>query len=318
MKSFFILSFWLLIFGIISIGDTFSQAGARIFDNEGKAIFTVDEGKISDTSGNYLYNARGNIIFRGNSLQNEDIVYLLKSSDLFSKESGYIYNPTTTKVIFSIKKGKFYFGEGRYHENLAFYFEQKSEKQIEMFSGKTNEKIGVIFGGPLQNSELAITFLSCLHYFGIDTLFSPSIDIDSYLFDTKLQGVMHLTWSNGFYSEWIWDGRLLRPKWGNRPEDEWIFDGKYLRPYWGTAVQEEWVWENNILKPSWQEIPELTFIWDGSSIKPYWDYKNEQDWVLNESSARPKWNNDYRLEWTIEGDFPIPLVALIVLGLADR
>lgn len=295
-----------------------AQTGARIFDQTGTPIFTIENGKIADTSGYTIYNTRGNIVFKGESQKNEDILYLLKSTDFLSKESGYVYNPSTTKVLFSVKKGKFYFGEGRYSENLAAYLKPISEKQIAIYNGQSDEEIGVIFGGPLANNELAIAFFACMHHFGIDTLFHQSIDVERYLFDSDLLGKMNLTWSGTFADEWIWDGRILKPKWGNRPEDEWLFDGKYLRPFWGTGVMEEWQWENNMLKPTWMDIPELTFIWDGTSIKPFWDYDTNKDWVIEATSARPKWNNDYRLMWQIEGEIPIPLVAIVILGIADR
>jgi hypothetical protein len=40
--------------------------------------------------------------------------------------------------------------------------------------------------------------------------------------------------------------------------------------------------------------------------------------VIEDDLARPKWDNNPAREYRIEGEVPIPVIAIVVLGFADR
>lgn len=296
------------------------QEKARVFDNNNQLLFTYEDGRVFTPTGETRYTVSGNIVFYGDSKDKDDFAYLIRESDVFDKKLGYIYDAAGANVMFSVHKGKFFQGTGRYNDQLLLTLDQQDRSmRVQMMGGPNNDTIGYSIGNSLSAQAWCVVFLAWMESgkVGERMRLEQAIEAQATSGNT-IVGRMKLEWDTGFYQEWEWDGSRLRPRWGNRPEDEWIFDGQYLTPYWGNSAQEQWKWDGQYLKPAWGEVRALTFIWDSISIRPFWEYREEQDWVIEDGLAYPKWDRRYEREWTIQGYIPVPLIALIVLGFADR
>lgn len=296
-----------------------AQESARVFDNEGQLLFSYQDDQILSRDNEVLFTLSGNIVFYGDSREKEDFAYLIREKDVFDKRLGYIYDATGANVLFSVHKGNFYFGTGRFNDQLLLEMDFSNSMRVLMVDGQEDDTIGYSIASSLTGQAWCAIFLTWMESGKVGERLRLEQELEEQArTGDDIVGRMKLEWDSGFYYEWEWDGKRIRPRWGNRPEDEWVFDGETLMPYWGNSVQDEWEWDGQYLKPAWGEVPELTFIWDSSSFRPFWEYREDMDWVIEESLAYPKWDRSYEREWTIEGTIPVPVIAIVVLGIADR
>ena len=296
-----------------------AQGTGRIFGADGKILFHIDDKKILDDQKSVIYSLRNNLIFIGDSYDNEDLIHLIKADDVFSRKIGYVYNEDQSRIYYTIKNGTIYLGNDRTESHEILGLEQVNENSILAISALEGDTVATIKGAGLQSNELVASMLAIINYYGINDSVRQKVDVRVYTPSQGQKVVIKPYLNAPMYFEWEWDGRILRPRWGSRPEDEWIFDGKYLRPYWGAGIREEWVWDGKMLKPSWQHMPQLEFIYEDGHIYPFWEYRHQDDWIIVPNRAKPKYSNDMRKEWITEGgSVPIPIFALIVLGIADR
>lgn len=312
-KLWFFAGLWLLAVVV------YGQGKGRVVDAAGNTLFSLDDNRVVNARNEVLFTISGNILFYGNSLSKDSIAYLVRTRDVFGKKLGYIYGSSTSDILFSVSRGQFFAGTGRFADQLLLEMHTTNQRQVVFIDGQTDDTIGTCIGQGLSAQEWSALFLTWMEggMPGERKRVEEGLEQQARS-RGQVIGRMKLSVDSGFYFEWIWDGQRMKPRYGNRPEDDWIFDGRYIRPYWGLARQEEWEWDGQYLKPSLQDVPELTFIWDGTSIRPFWDYRQDLDWIIEGNIAYPKWDRTFEREWEIEGEFPVPLVALIVLGIADR
>ena len=306
-----------LLITVISLTLLKAQGVGKVFSAEGGVLLNLQDNRLT-AGDSVVFSLRNNLIFNGDSYRNEDLLFLLKTDDIFSRENGYVYNNNKSRIIFSMKSGQFYLGNDRRESTELIYVEKIDENTVNLIN-TDNEVVAIFKGKDYQNTELVASILATAYGLGMVDSLRKKTDVTFYTEPTGGKAIIKPFFNAPAYFEWEWDGRILRPRWGSRPEDEWIFDGKYLRPYWGTAAREEWVWDGKMLKPYWQHIPELEFIYEDGHIYPFWEYRAEDDWVFEEDKIRPKWSHDLRKQWIVEGGpVPIPILAIIVLGIADR
>jgi hypothetical protein len=314
LKSKFLLSFifLLLVFHLNAQDET-----GVIYSNTGNQIFSLDSHQLKDSTGKTIFTINGNILFKGDSQDKDDIVYLLRARDVMIKQIGEVYDASMSEILFTVKKGQVYIGNARFEDRKLLIFRQNGNR-FDFLDGQSKDKLGYGSFDEISSSELLAVFLGfyTLKMFGEET--RQQLDVLREISDFQIKTLIKPRYDATFYFEWVWDGRILKPRWGNRPEDEWIFDGTYLRPYWGAAIDQEWVWDRKFLKPAFQAPEEFTFIWDGYTIRPYWEYDSNAEWIIEDGLARLKFDTDFRREWIIEGEAPIPVIAIIVLGIADR
>ena len=69
-------------------------------------------------------------------------------------------------------------------------------------------------------------------------------------------------------SNWVCDGKELKPKSGASLSNTWIFDGKEIKPRSGANLSNTWTWNGKELKPRTGSSLSNTWVLDGSKIKP--------------------------------------------------
>jgi len=290
-----------------------------VIQYRGQNIFHYQNHQLSDSSGQILFSTKVNLIFSGASNRNEDILYLVSSKDILSRETGNVYSSDMREVFYTMKKGHFYLGDQFDKTRLLFTLKGNSRFILGVFDGQTDSFLVKISGKEWSNTGLISGLIALNQYFGMDEkVLAAKPDIRDYADEGNIIGSIRPAWHDDYQAEWSWDGHVLKPAWGNRPEDEWTFDGKSLRPYWDYNINQEWKWDGHFLKPAWNQNTDLIFEWDGQLLRPYWEFRMEDEWIIENGRARAKWSADSNREWIIEGDMPIPVIALIILGFADR
>lgn len=275
--------------------------------------FTFASDQIVKPNGEVLYKVAGNIVFSGDSRDNEDIAFLIRSEDLFAREYGHVFDASLTQTLYTFRKGRVYVGDEAAYEKLIARVVREQE-HVAVYD--VDDRLLASWLRTNQTSSNAVVIaltVSVIEHIGADSLVNSGAQLQD-----GIVGIMYPYWNAHFYDEWIWDGQILQPRYGYRSEDVWQFDGKYIKPKWSHTYAEEWEWNGEILEPAWPVGGNHTFIWDGYSIRPFWDFRADAEWVIEDDRVRQKWSNDHRQEWVIEGEMPVPLVFLIVTGIADR
>ncbi len=306
---FFLFSFSLKLQG---------QGNGRVFNKENKTLFFIREGAILDSNRNDLLLVRGNIFYRGRKEKRDSIAFLFKNKGVFKNKLSYLFAPDLQKSIYTFNKGRIYAGKGINIHNFLLEIRPEDGGKYRFLTGEEEEEVATALGN-LSESELAALAVLLLDLPEIQERTGPLITDEQLIPSQGIIGILKPAWRNDDRSEWTWDGRIMKPGWGDRPEDEWVFNGESIVPYWDIREDQEWSWDGQILKPAWGEFPDHTYIYDGYTLKPYWDEEStERVWIIDGDKVRPKWINDPNMEYIIEGKFPVPLIALIVLGYADR
>lgn len=299
-----------------------AQNTIYLFIDSVTIIGSINEGKVYTSESTIAYSVQGKIIYEGNIIDQKHIAYIVDVADFFSKKTGVVYQPDGKTVEYICQKSELFLGDypiNKLYERLLF-MEKKSDSIIEVLHGIDEQKIGSIEGKNISTAELlAAAHLYIKHYQideDVSEIVAHKLDIEAN--QSPAGGTIRPLYGNNFYQEWSWDGNTLKPTYGYRNEDEWTFNGKYFQPVWGMDPQSEWVWENNILKPSWNKDSENEWIWDENVLKPFWDSNPDKMFLYEDGIVRPYWSFDQNAQWEVEGDLPLPVIAFVVLGIANR
>jgi hypothetical protein len=303
-----------LLIAILCIA-TVKSSAQEILSDSGALLFRLQNSQIVDARNVVVYTIGGNMVFEGASRDNEEILYLVRSRDIFSKEVGQVFNPDLSKTLFSMYRGRLYLGNELGVESLLLEVKTGNEEIVVL------DYLGAIRGRwlltsqPMTNMELVAVMIALVQRHGVEALLmgaEPKVQeiatIKPYISDIYYTG----------YDEWTWDGHILKPRYGVRPQHEWTFDGRFLRPVWANGFEEEWEWNGETLQPAWPHPEGRVYTWDGRTFRPMWLRSLDDEWVIEWDRAKPKYGNDLRREWTIEGEIPVPVVALVILGYAYR
>lgn len=136
--------------------------------------------------------------------------------------------------------------------------------------------------------------------------------VSKYADTTPTTGTIKRKWGNAG-DDYSWNGHILRRTWGSN-QDEWTFDGKQLRRTWETG-RDEFDWDGETLQRRWNPGNDI-FTWDGETLKREWN-TGDDEFTIEATFAKSIWNNKED-EWVITGHVPIPVIAIVILGIAKR
>lgn len=282
-------------------------------------------GKISDnqvftSETNIAYTLQGNTIYSGDSAVKQQLLFLVNAKDILSSKTGLVYQNDAKTIQYITRKSSFFLGDHPIDEDneRLLSMEMKNDSTVIVINGITGAPIGFINGKFNNQADIVMAAHMYIKHFKLDEQVNRIMQ--QLLPDTPVFGdaYMRPVLEHSLYYEWVWDGKILKPLWGYRPEDEWSFDGKYLKPLWTSDPQSEWVWDGSILKPFWDSGVDQQWSWKDNSLKPFWDSNPDMMWLLEDGIMRPMWNFDLSRQWEVEGQMPLPLITLIVIGKADR
>ncbi|MBP9548843.1 MAG: hypothetical protein KBE86_06775, partial [Chitinophagales bacterium] len=166
LKSFFIIIF------ISSCCQSIGQTSNDIF------LFIDDSTIIGKISGHTVqisensidYTLQGNIIFKGESKQTTDILFVVNGKDVFGKKAGIIYQNDSKTVQYISIKGNFYFGDYPIEEELdkLLTMEKLNDSIILIKSGVNDSVLGSIRGKGFNTAKLVIAAHIYIMHFGLD------------------------------------------------------------------------------------------------------------------------------------------------------
>ncbi|NNC95872.1 MAG: hypothetical protein HKN92_09945 [Chitinophagales bacterium] len=290
-----------------------------LYDNSKAKIAAFHDGKIlSPYSNSILYTVKGNIVFTGNSDSKDNILYTIDSRDIFSKSKSEVLNKSSDSTIISVRKGRVYMGDGNDESSLMGYI-SKSANIIQIKNFK-NELLGYTNSVDINPAETFMAFSFLSSKYSIGTITKARVDSVAKQAGSSGQvlGRVKARWSGDPLSEWIWDGKILRPRFVGDIYYEWVFDGEIVKPRWQHHIYEEWTWDGESIKPLWAQTPEYEYIWNGRLLKPYWPANGKMEFILEDGMISPYLGSPRGEEWIIEGNVPLPLIFIIALGIAYR
>lgn len=291
-----------------------------LFIDSNTIIGKISDNKLFTGPSEVAYTLSGNTVYVGDSTSKEQILFLVNAKDMLHRKSGVILQADGRTVQYIAMQNSFYLGDhpiDKDNEELL-HFEVINDSLTEVYSGISDLLIGVIEGKLTSQSQVTAAAHQYIRHFSLDDSVRARMAQFSVDIVTDGKSFIHPKLDMGPYYEWVWDGQTLKPLWGYRPEDEWVFDGKYLKPAWSADPQTEWVWDGKVLKPFWESGVDKQWLWDDAMLKPFWDSNPDLQWTFDEGVWRPMWRFNDAEEWVVEGYVPVPVAALVVLGMADR
>ncbi len=296
----------------------------HVFDGNEKQILTLKEnGQLTDSqNGSVYFTTKGNIVFKGASNDKRNIHLLLQSTDIFGSQPGKVFNGSMRKVLFMVAGGKFYLGDkiDQVNSNEIAYFNRDAEGFSVLKSSVDDRVLAMVTPGEISNIQLTAIFFQIYESQKLEVAVQEQQEENYQVAVDRNEGTIRPYWGSRLNNEWMWDGRTLKPKWGNRPEDEWLFDGESLKPYYQSNLDDEWLWDESTqnFKNAWRNGKRDEWMWEEGVLKPYWDADLKSHFVLEGNTVKPYWGHRPEQEWVIDGYLPLPIIALVVLGLADR
>ena len=114
---------------------------------------------------------------------------------------------------------------------------------------------------------------------------------------------------------YVWDGKELKAKSGATSETTWLFDGKELRKKVGATASNTYLWTSTRFKPKSGATAANTWIWSRNELKPQAGAKSANTWVFERCEWSLKQRGNSQNSWAITGFVPVPVCALVILGL---
>lgn len=321
LKSILVYGLWL---AFLPFPGRAQQNVIHVFDAKEVEILQLSsQGVLSDARNNSVYfTIKGNIIFKGQSEAKKNIHLLVQSPDLFAKQPGKIFSGNMRKVLFTISQGVFFAGDkiDLFTPNQIAWYEKGKEDFLFIKNAADSSLIATITPGEVSNAELSAIFFYFYENYKMEVVLNENIATAHQAIIERNEGTIRPIWGSRLENEWMWDGRTLKPKWGNRPEDEWLFDGRSLKPYYQSNLDDEWLWDETTqnFKNAWRTGKRDEWTWEDGVLKPFWDADLKAHFVKEGNKVKPYWGHKPEQEWVIDGYLPLPVITLVVLGLADR
>ncbi len=288
-------------------------------------VFLADTSKLFYVSNNEIYSAgkhdllyfqKGNIFFSGSTDEKQNIFLMTTSMNPSSDKLELIYEKDNRVEGFSFKQYKFYLGKpesDELKEASELIHIEKSKKWLAFYSSLNDSLLAYYNGDSLPSSTAIVVAYTLIKKFELD----KKIVIQPILLpQTNSYSTIRPMWGNATANEWMWDGNILRPRWNVDPRLAWTFDGQTIKPYYSNNIYAQYSWDGETFKPIWRNNRAEEWSWDGRLMKPTWDTDWANQYLIESGVVKPWSNVHTEKEWRLDGTIPIPLIILILSGIA--
>jgi hypothetical protein len=282
----------------------------KLFYASNNEIYTPDKKQL-------LYFQKGNIFFSGETDSRQNIFLMATSMNFASPKTELIYEKDNTEASFSFSNNRFYAGNVQ-SEDLKSKTEllhvEQAKKWLAFYSTVDDTLLAYYYFDSVPSSAAVLVAYTLIKKYGLEKKLNR---LRTQLpFQTNSYSSIKPIWGNQTANEWIWDGKILRPRWNVDPRLSWTFDGQTIKPQYGSNIYAQYSWDGENFKPVWRTNRNEEWSWDGRLMKPVWDTDWANQYVIEDGVVKP-WSNVHpEKEWHIDGDIPVPLVILIVSGIA--
>jgi len=311
-----------IILGCIAKETVSAQKADIVIRNaDSQQIASIQEHQLINKKGETLYTIKGNIVFEGNTTDNDQIELLVKANNILEDSESRVFPRHMNEVKFTVRKGRIYYKKGLQIKDAGLIAEylKMDDGNFALQDYKGN-RLATIDGSSATSAQLMAVFYHVYKKQHLDQNVRRRIaNVDKVKQDKKQDehGIIKPYWARGG-QEWVWDGEVLKPRWGSSPGKRWEFDGRVLKPVYSSDPHDEWVWDGEKLEPRWTNSDINTYIWEGDKLKPYWVSDSKREYELTGEFVKPLWGNRPGDEWILEGNIPKPVIAIVVLGIAGR
>lgn len=275
-----------------------------ITDNE---VYTGDKQQ-------QLYTVKGNIFFTGGTDDRQSIFLLATTMNTAEEKLNYLYPKDSREPVLTYNNNTFSNGKRNEEElasNLLVYC-QKSGKWMAFYSGINDSLLAYYTYDSLPAFVNVITAYTLINKYNL----AAELQKTKPLAESPQFSVIKPVWVNIIDNEWVWDGKILRLRWNNDPRFFWTFDGQIIKPLYNNNINFQYQWDGEYFKPLWRTSRNEEWVWDGRQIKPVWSTDWATQYVIENNIIKP-WSNVHSdREWRIDGSIPIPIIILIISGLA--
>ena len=311
-KNFFAFCLLLFAFFVSKAGNGF------IFLADTTKLFYASNNEIYSPSGKQLlYFQKGNIFFSGSTDDKENIFLLTTSMNVSSEKQELIYEKDSRQPAYSFSRDKFYSGKIE-SEDLRDKYElihvQRVKKWLSFYSSYNDSLLAYFNADSLPSSAAIMVAYTLIKKYELEKKM-PVLQTEL-PFEDVSYATLKPTWGNTTANEWMWDGRILRPRWNVDPRLAWEFDGRTLKPQYGTNIYQQYEWDGENFKPVWRSNRAEEWTWDGRVMKPVYDTDWANQYIIEDGVVKPWSNVHTEKEWRTDGTVPVPVVILVVSGIA--
>ncbi len=290
----------------VYLGDTTN----RLFYASNNEIYTPDKNTL-------LYFQKGNIFFAGSADDRTNIFLMTSTMDFSSDKLEFIYEKNSRAAVYSFRKNKFYLGKSESEDFMSrneLIHIQRAKKWLAFYSSFNDSLLAFYAADSLPSSTAIIVAYTLAKKLKLEA--KVNVKQNSLPFDDAPFSTIKPILGNQTINEWMWDGKILRPRWNIDQRLVWTFDGQTAKPLYGNNIYEQYSWDGEYLKPIWRTNNAEEWSWDGNQIKPVWGTDWANQYIIENGVVKP-WSGVHpEHEWKMEGDIPVPVLILILSGIA--
>jgi hypothetical protein len=310
--------FFLVVYLFLSVC-AFASDGFVYLANKEKLFFVSGNDILSPDKSQVLYFNKGNIFFSGTSDDRQNIFLLTTSMNTATNKTAYLYEKDSRQATYCFVDNQFFvFQQSQSEENEAqkLLYITESGKWLAFYSAYNDSLLAYFEKDSLPAFVKIITAYTLIEKY--DLINKKSVQWQESTTNAEQHGFSSIKpiWGNVSAGEWIWDGQVLRPRWNADPRLAWTFDGQTIKPYLGNNIYAQYSWDGEYFKPVWRNNRQLEWSWDGRILKPVWDTDWANQYMIQNGVIKPWSNVHTEREWQMDGEIPLPLIILVISGLA--
>jgi len=289
-----------------------------IFLSDTSKLFYASNNEIYSPNGKQLlYFQKGNIFFNGTTDDKQNIFLLTTSMNIASDKLELVYEKDSRDAAYSFSKNKFYSGRVEsddLREKTELIHVERMKKWLSFYSSTNDSLLAYFNADSLPYSAAIVVAYTLIQKFELEK--KMVIQQKQLPFQTNEFSTIKPIWGNSTANEWLWDGNVLRPRWNVDPRLAWVFDGKIVKPQYGNNIYQQYEWDGDNFKPVWRSNRAEEWSWDGRLIRPVYDTDWANQYLIEDGIVKPWSNVHTEKEWRMDGNIPIPLLILILSGIA--
>lgn len=290
-----------------------------VFLADKKVWLQFNDKEVSDSSGRELkWFIKGNILFKGSGDDRENIYWMTTNRNFFSNKQEYLYERNQREPTFTFMSGTIYTGrENVTDENAvtnSLVYAVQSGKWTAFYAAYNDTLLAYFAKDSLPAFAAIVVAYELVGMYDLVNKQAPKPVTG--VFKDARYATIKPAWGNVTANEWVWDGTVLRPRWNTDPRFYWTFDGTTIKPLYVNNVNEHYEWNGELFKPVWRTSRNEEWMWDGRLLKPVWSTDWSQQYTVEPNLVRPWSNVHSEREWYVEGDFPYPIIILVISGIA--
>ncbi len=309
-KAILLLFLWLFSLSVIAGSDfVFLSDKSKLFWLNNNEIYSADKSRL-------LYFQKGNIFFSGTTDDRENIYLLATSMNTGSDKEESVFEKDNREPSYKFSGNKFYIVKSSEQSSIKFELLhiERAKKWMAFYSSVNDTLLAYYTADSLPASTAVLVAYILIKEFDLEKQAlsaKPKQEEEEREFSS-----IKPVWGNTSANEWIWDGKNLRPRWNPDTRLIWSFDGQTLKPLYGTNAGDQYSWDGEIFKPIWRTNRNQEWSYDGNRLQPIYSTDWATQYIIQDGVVKPWSNVHTEREWQMDGNIPIPVIILILSGIA--